>query len=162
MIDARDLTTAEVRSEYALPLIQEIVEKSGLIDNAAALGIDVDGVRCDVASTTPAADAAAAPSTCVEPRAVSTLFQEIATQFPPSRLSREAGGGVGDDGGDARGSATARCYAEVSTKLLKVLASIRIVPSVFFWPFASHNRMLSLHNMLMHSCSKKLPPCVPT
>ncbi|KAL7529025.1 hypothetical protein ACHAXR_006029 [Thalassiosira sp. AJA248-18] len=58
LIDASDLTTAQVRSQYVTPLIHEILEKSDLINHAAILGID--GIGSDVV---PPATDADAPST---------------------------------------------------------------------------------------------------
>ena len=97
MIDASDLSTAEVRSQYVLPLLHNLLKKSSLIDYAAALG--VNGIRCEI-------DAG-----------VSTLFQEIATQHPSARTAQDAGGTSGRDESIASSGPATESYADVS-KLL--------------------------------------------
>ena len=130
MIDASDLTTAEVRPQYVLPLIHEILEKSSLIDHATVLGIDC--IRCDVTSTLPGIDA---PSTSMDTRGVSTLFQEIATEYPFNHPDhKETGGAVGKDENDATsGSATTRCYAEVRVIKITLFSYFKL------WSSLTHN-----------------------
>ncbi len=84
MIDASDLTTAEVRAQYVSPLIHEILQKSNLMDHAPSL--------LDNPTTSPTSSGADASTR--------TLFEEIASEYPSANATDEPN--------------PSRCYAEVS------------------------------------------------
>lgn len=97
MIDASDLTTDEVRSQYVLPLVHEILQKSGLTDQSAVLGFDVASSPSTSAGTDVPSQTLAASN-----HVVNTLFQEIALmEYQQVDAATSA-------------TATQRCYAEVS------------------------------------------------
>lgn len=115
MMDASGLTTAEVRSQYALPLMREILQVSGLIDQAAVLGsIDID------IGTSTITDAAPSGS-----RPVSTLFQEIAAEYTSIG---EAVRGQSDEK-DTVGTSP-RCWAEVRDLLMIIISMFCMLRSL--------------------------------
>ena len=110
MIHSGDLTTREVRTQYVLPLLTEILEKTSLIDNAARLGIETCPIAAAEAENRNAtASGASSQSVIVSSDVgVSTLFQEIATDRASYAIT------VGDCADAGRSTATnKRCHAEV-------------------------------------------------
>lgn len=115
MMDASGLTTAEVRSQYALPLMREILQVSGLIDQAAVLGsIDID------IGTSTSAITDAAPSGS---RPVSTLFQEIAAEYTSigEAVRGQSDSSMERDVKDTVGTSP-RCWAEVRSVLMIIVS----------------------------------------
>ena len=125
MNNAVKLTTAEVRSHYVVPLIDEILEKTSLTDHATRLGIKFRATTASDVAPTPTSDFTGG---------VNTLFQEIATCNPgnyailnhqqqehnqenPEGLDQNHKGASDNDRIDAvHGFVNTRCYAEVSVK----------------------------------------------
>ena len=116
-MDASGLTTAEVRSQYALPLMREILQVSGLIDQAAVLGsIDID-IGTSTSTITDAAPSGSRP--------VSTLFQEIAAEYTSIG---EAVRGQSDEK-DTVGTSP-RCWAEVRDLLTIIISMFCMLRSL--------------------------------
>ena len=115
MMDASGLTTAEVRSQYALPLMREILQVSGLIDQAAVL----DSIDIDIGtSTSTVTDAAPSGS-----RRISTLFQEIAAEYTSigEAVRGQSDSSMERDVKDTVGTSP-RCWAEVRSVLMIIVS----------------------------------------
>ena len=139
MIDASDLTTDEVRSQYVLPLVHEILQKSGLTDQSAVLGFDVASSPSTSAGTDVPSQTLAASN-----HVVNTLFQEIALmEYQQAGAATSA-------------SATQRCYAEVSTSI-KLLFLISFIVCTYIFVCSPSHEIL-----LRHSYLKKLQCYAPT
>ena len=104
VIDASDLSTVEVRSQYVDPLLHKLLVKSSLIDFATALG--AESMRCEIDGQLASVDKGR----------VSTLFQEIVTQYPSTRRHLDQDGAAisEKDENIVNSECSVESYADVS------------------------------------------------
>ncbi len=112
MINATDLTTIEVRTQYVKPLILRILAKTNLSRRA---GIHY----CPTSTTDEVHSTTSSASTCNdEKKVIGTLYQEIALYKDEFTV---------DDGGDSS-RAIANTYAQVGiSHIMMLLASCKIL-----------------------------------
>ncbi len=111
MINATDLTTIEVRTQYVNPLILRILAKTNLSRRA--------GIHYCPTSTTDEVHSTTTASTCHnDEQVIGTLYQEIALYNDEFTV---------DDGGDSS-SQNANTYAQVGiSHIMMLLASYNVL-----------------------------------